>query len=170
MQTSGVFDSTYTPPRSLGSLPSNSNPTCQLFGWGSEDSTPRRESVLVYSAQSQLCDHPNLFCSMLTTPSASVCSANLGSPVVCSLDAIDGLLINENSCESHNDVFLLSYISIGDDKSWITCAISDDATCVTSTSTTVATTTDSAGEAVKTSTTLIVPTVLSAIFIKLTKM
>ena len=118
-----VFNNTFSPPRPLGAL--RSNTVCQLFGWGSVNNNPRRDAVIVFD--SQICDpnFPTLFCTMFATGTESTCSANLGSPVICSEEdnAIDGILINEQSCKEQNGRFLLSFISIGHLSDWISCVI-----------------------------------------------
>ena len=68
---------------------------------------------------------------MFATGTESTCTANLGSPVICSEEdnAIDGLLINEQSCKEHNGRFLLSFISIGYFTDWISCEVEGNQPC-----------------------------------------
>lgn len=134
------------------------------------DSNPRRDAVQVLGPTS--CDPklPNIFCSIFITDTHATCTANLGSPVICSEDgnAIDGLLINENACTNHLGRYQLNYISVGDVREWINCQISSNTQCDASgsNSTTVSPPTTQSGMAVKTSITLIMSALLSAIFLK----
>lgn len=179
LKTGLVFSPIYISPRSLGGLESYT--ICQLYGWGSTyDLLPRRDSVIVYDSQN--CDprFPSLYCSTFIT-NQTTCSANLGSPLVCSSDgnSIDGLLINENSCTSYNNRYLLNYISIEKYKDWVNCVIAGTESCdalidtptTTTGETSTVTTSENPGDtstlsgmSVKMSITLVVSALLSAIF------
>lgn len=161
-----------TPPRRLGSIDSSIS-FCQLLGWGSRDVSARQETVIVLG--SLVCDpvHSRLFCSIYLSAVHPICAANLGSPVSCAPDgALDGVLINEGTCTSLRIRNIAQYISIGHFSHWINCEMASSIPCDMSGgngTTTIPPTTETttlSGMTVKTSVTLIVSALLSAIFLK----
>jgi hypothetical protein len=132
IQVVNEFDEFFTtnmPELSLFGLSSYNN--CNLFGWGeqSENSTLRQTAVQVHSPQ--FCDpkFPEVFCSLVDTSSDEICSASLGSRLVCSNDSskFAGILLNNETCsttESGNTV--LRYHSISHYNKWIDEVLKSD--------------------------------------------
>jgi hypothetical protein len=79
-----------------------------------------RQVVAVY--RPQLC-HANLsqvFCSVIDVGSRDVCSAMLGSPVICGDgSSVSGILLNNQACTDTGDLNVLDYHSVGEFREWI---------------------------------------------------
>lgn len=103
-------------PRQLGLLEPNTN--CSLFGWGGALIIPRDDPVTILS--SELCDSsfPDIFCSLLDSEDDEICTAQLGSPVMCG-NVFAGFLINDGSCTTVDGQAFLKYQSVGEFGEWI---------------------------------------------------
>lgn len=119
LQTSGHFQTQFFfnlifQPRQLGLLESNTN--CSLFGWGGALIDPRKDPVTVLSS----CDPnlPDIFCSLFDSVDDEICTAQLGSPVMCR-NVFAGFLINDGACTTVDDQVFLNYQSVGEFGEWI---------------------------------------------------
>lgn len=111
------FSPTIVISLSRGGLSADSN--CQLYGWGTALTTPRRDSVIVKDPSA--CD-PNftqIFCTIFDSATDASCSAYEGSPVVCKEGSVDGILINDRACEISGNRYMLQYHSVSEFREFI---------------------------------------------------
>lgn len=60
-----------------------------------------------------------MFCSVFDSASAQACSASHGSPVICNDFGIQGIVLNDGTCERSGDQFKLKYHSMTNYVQWI---------------------------------------------------
>ena len=58
------------------------------------------------------------FCSLVDAEESEVCTAFLGSPVMCG-EVFAGFLTNNGTCSANDDSMFLSFLSVGEFGSWI---------------------------------------------------
>jgi hypothetical protein len=103
-------------PRQVGILQADTD--CRLLGWGGDLIDPPSHSINIID--SLYCDSsfPDAFCSVIDSPAHEVCSAQLGSPVLCG-SAFAGFLINDQACSTVDERNFLTFISVGEFGAWI---------------------------------------------------
>lgn len=116
-QWSRVFNVRVNQPRRLGGLQTNT--TCNLFGFGSSGVVPTHHSLFVLGSSYCNPGLPRVFCTILPSLKHVSCGANEGSPVVCSDETVDGILLNQENCTTVGDNVRLSYHSITEFSEWI---------------------------------------------------
>lgn len=119
----GIFNTTTLPPRTLGSLTTNS--TCRLFGWGGSEDNPETVEVEVFGPQYCNLNLPQAYCTDLLTPGRA-CQAYTGSPVVCSAQTVDGFLLQTGCPEASPGRYLVDYHSVAEFREWIDIVSSAD--------------------------------------------
>lgn len=112
----GTFNA-WLPPRTLGSITTNS--TCTLFVRGGR--VDDAETVEVQAYGPQFCDSslPQAYCSEVSVPSARACETFSGSPLVCNAQSVDGFFLQTGCSEISPGRYLLAYHSVGEFSDWI---------------------------------------------------
>jgi hypothetical protein len=98
-------------------LPTNA--TCNLFGWGQISTNSRSEEVRIYN--SDFCDpeHPQVSCSTFDTLQDEVCTAQLGSPVMCNSNTQFAGFMTSDGCINDGSRISISYHSVNTFQRWI---------------------------------------------------
>ncbi|KAG4070041.1 hypothetical protein HA402_013701 [Bradysia odoriphaga] len=113
----GKFDSISLPPRTLGSIQSNST-TCTLFGFGGAALYPETVEVVPYTPANCYSNRSQAYCSE-HVPLTRACSASVGSPLVCNPQSVDGILLQTGCQEESPGRYLQPYHSVDEFREWI---------------------------------------------------
>lgn len=98
-------------------LPSNS--TCNVFGWGQQFGLhPRNEVTSIYSSEFCNPDLPLVSCSTFTSITDPICSAMLGSPILCDSNTRFAGLVTSERCVGSENNFFKNMQSVHDFGAW----------------------------------------------------
>lgn len=122
-QTEKEFNKTLISPRVLGQFPAiNESGTNCVLQWG--PTTSDKADIVLHNPETCDSGAPKVFCSVVTTANDDKCSKYQGATIVCGDAAatakhVDGILLNNGTCDGISPSFRLLYHSIGEYSEWI---------------------------------------------------